>query len=651
MAQPTFQLTRGDAVAWLRTLPDASIDLVITDPPYESLEKHRAIGTTTRLKHSKASSNDWFEIFPNTRFPELFSEVYRVLKKDSHFYLFCDPETMFVAKPAAEEAGFKFWKPLIWDKCLGPETLVWTDRGVVRIASIVPGDRVALPEGGMTAVKATRRTKAPSLKLQLSDGTHLVASKDHRFMRSDGSIVTTAQLEVGDALCTRNVRNVVEAELSLDDVIPPEEAVYQLPPTDQCLWCGEKFDSSRAAAAHQARWCEAATSKAALAERLGITPKRMRRWMGEGRLPRAWARELELEHKLGDRIQCYLSNDVELWYPRTIPLDYELGRIVGLYAAEGWIDEHSVGFALHTNEKHLRAAIGRFARSLGMKATIHIDGNRTIVSVGYKVMPHLIRHFVGGGNAREKFFKPTVYATPGDFRRGVVDGMLEGDGHWSHDEQRETYTSASSDLTMFMRRELEKLDRCPTVERFENDHAGGWRVRFDPIKRCEPLCITDVEDIGEQELVDISIEHKSELFLLANGAVTHNCKIGMGYHYRARYECVLFFEKGKRKLHDLGIADILEAPRISGGYPAEKPPEVSEVLIKQSSELGSLVIDPFMGSGSVGVAAIRNARHFRGNDLCAEALDITRVRLTEVGGTEGEHAPRIEAAPQLGLTL
>lgn len=97
-------------------MPANSVDLVLTDPPYESLEKHRAIGTTTRLKHSKASSNDWFAIFPNSRFPELFAEVHRVLRKDRHLYLFCDPETAFVAKPLAEAAGFKFWKPLVWDK-------------------------------------------------------------------------------------------------------------------------------------------------------------------------------------------------------------------------------------------------------------------------------------------------------------------------------------------------------------------------------------------------------------------------------------------------------------------------------------------------------------------------------------------------------
>jgi site-specific DNA-methyltransferase (adenine-specific) len=117
MSEPvSFQLHQADAVAWLKSLGDESVDLVITDPPYESLEKHRAIGTTTRLKQSKSSSNTWFQIFPNDRFAELFSEVYRVLKPNRHFYLFCDQETMFVAKPIAESMGFKFWKPLVWDK-------------------------------------------------------------------------------------------------------------------------------------------------------------------------------------------------------------------------------------------------------------------------------------------------------------------------------------------------------------------------------------------------------------------------------------------------------------------------------------------------------------------------------------------------------
>ncbi|MBX2813908.1 MAG: site-specific DNA-methyltransferase [Myxococcales bacterium] len=112
-----FHLSDHDAVRWLQSLPAESVDLVITDPPYESLERHRAIGTTTRLKHSKASSNDWFKVFKNERFPDLFKETHRVLKRNTHFYLFCNSETAFdVAVPIAKSIGFTFWKPLIWDK-------------------------------------------------------------------------------------------------------------------------------------------------------------------------------------------------------------------------------------------------------------------------------------------------------------------------------------------------------------------------------------------------------------------------------------------------------------------------------------------------------------------------------------------------------
>ena len=116
MPDPTFKLMMADAVDFLSMFDDASVDLVLTDPAYESLEKHRRRGTTTRLTHSRASSNDWFNIFPNQRFPPLLAEIYRVLRPNRHFYMFTDQETMFVVKPLAEAAGFEFHKPLVWDK-------------------------------------------------------------------------------------------------------------------------------------------------------------------------------------------------------------------------------------------------------------------------------------------------------------------------------------------------------------------------------------------------------------------------------------------------------------------------------------------------------------------------------------------------------
>lgn len=151
---PEVQVHQRDALEWLQSLPDAIADLVITDPPYESLEKHRAVGTTTRLKHSKSSSNEWFKIFPNSLFPQLFTQIWRILKDNSHFYLFCDAETMFVAKPIAEAAGFRFWKPLVWDKrYLGMgyhyraryEFILFFEKGKRRLTSLSIPDILAVP--------------------------------------------------------------------------------------------------------------------------------------------------------------------------------------------------------------------------------------------------------------------------------------------------------------------------------------------------------------------------------------------------------------------------------------------------------------------------------------------------------------------------
>ena len=114
-----FDIRVRDSCELLDQLEQKSVDLVITDPAYESLEKHRAKGTTTRLKQSAASSNEWFPIFRNDRFDELFEKLWVVMKPNTHLYMFCDQETMFVAKPIGERHGFTFWKPLVWKK-LGP---------------------------------------------------------------------------------------------------------------------------------------------------------------------------------------------------------------------------------------------------------------------------------------------------------------------------------------------------------------------------------------------------------------------------------------------------------------------------------------------------------------------------------------------------
>jgi site-specific DNA-methyltransferase (adenine-specific) len=112
-----------DAFALLAQLPDESVDLVVTDPPYQSLELHRSRGTTTRL------TTDWFSTIPDEKLPELLAQVARVLRPDRHFYLFCDEVTADVIKRQQNiggermsnggrrcASGLIYWKELIWAK-------------------------------------------------------------------------------------------------------------------------------------------------------------------------------------------------------------------------------------------------------------------------------------------------------------------------------------------------------------------------------------------------------------------------------------------------------------------------------------------------------------------------------------------------------
>ena len=629
-----YALVKQDAVEWLRTLPDASVDLVVTDPPYESLEKHRAVGTTTRLSHSKSSSNDWFTVFPNARFPELFAEVHRVLKNNAHFYLYCDQETAFVAKPDGERAGFKFWKPLVWDKCLHPSTLVSTGRGAVALGDVSAGDAIRTPDGNFVEVLAVRRTRSLTVRIALSDGTAVIASPDHRFVRDTGAHIEAHELRVGTTLATGAgpVSEKLET-IALDTLLDDEERVLELPDATHCLFCDRSFESARASSAHQARHCEQARSKEAMALELGITPRRLRRWMAKRALPSVWARALGLEHVTTGRFRQKLANDATRTISESIPLDYGWGRFVGLFAAEGSFTESGISFSFHEKETLLHTHISRMARSIGLRARIESqdDARTTIVHVSFLVARRLIETFVGGTDAITKYFKSALHSAPRAFRDGVLDGLLEGDGSWSHDEQRTTLNVASADLAHFALRELRRRGFHATLRPFSNEHAGGFRVRSDPQNGAEPLRVVSVEPGPEEELVDIAIDDDAQLYELANGLVTHNCSIGMGYHYRSRYELILFFEKGKRKLADLGIADLIREKRIHRGYPTEKPVAVSRVLIEQSSSPGEIVIDPFMGTASAGVAAALGGRAFAGADISDKAITIAEERLAATG--------------------
>lgn len=56
-------------------------------------------------------------------------------------------------------------------------------------------------------------------------------------------------------------------------------------------------------------------------------------------------------------------------------------------------------------------------------------------------------------------------------------------------------------------------------------------------------------------------------------------------------------------------------PRSKGGHPTQKPVELMEHLIKMYTKEGDIVLDPCMGSGTTGRAALKLGRRFIGIEL------------------------------------
>lgn len=84
------------------------------------------------------------------------------------------------------------------------------------------------------------------------------------------------------------------------------------------------------------------------------------------------------------------------------------------------------------------------------------------------------------------------------------------------------------------------------------------------------------------------------------------------------------------------------------GHPAPFPVELPERLIHQHTYVGDLVLDPFMGAGSTGVAAVRTGRHYVGYDLDLTYVDAARERIASARPVaHGDGSAAVDAAEAL----
>ena len=108
---------------------------------------------------------------------------------------------------------------------------------------------------------------------------------------------------------------------------------------------------------------------------------------------------------------------------------------------------------------------------------------------------------------------------------------------------------------------------------------------------------------------------------------------------RVKYKGSGFAKKAKGSwIHKDGkIPDsVWDIPLLKGnerlGYPTQKPEALLERIIKASSDAGDIVLDPFAGCGTTGVAAVNLERQFVGIDVSLTSVEtVVYNRLKECG--------------------
>ncbi len=80
------------------------------------------------------------------------------------------------------------------------------------------------------------------------------------------------------------------------------------------------------------------------------------------------------------------------------------------------------------------------------------------------------------------------------------------------------------------------------------------------------------------------------------------------------------------------------------GHPAPFPVALPERLIHLFTYEGDLVLDPFLGSGSTAVAAVRAGRHYVGYDTDADYVERAEARIAQERGAPRSPRPRVPAS-------
>lgn len=167
--------------------------------------------------------------------------------------------------------------------------------------------------------------------------------------------------------------------------------------------------------------------------------------------------------------------------------------------------------------------------------------------------------------------------------------------------------------TLFNHNDIEFIDWLPSVYRVLKDGS-----------HCYIMC-------NDRNLRDLLNACEKVGFKLLNILVWGKSKHSPNRYYMKNCEFIVFLRKGFAKnINDMGTKQLLMVDNVDSKlHPSEKPVRLMQILVENSSNEQELVLDPFMGSCSVGYACMETNRNFIGIELDDNYFKIAQERVQQ----------------------
>lgn len=160
---------------------------------------------------------------------------------------------------------------------------------------------------------------------------------------------------------------------------------------------------------------------------------------------------------------------------------------------------------------------------------------------------------------------------------------------------------------------------------------SDWMPELYRVLKEGTHCYIFTNTLNLNEMLD---ESKKAKFKLHNLLIWEKNNCTPSQFYMKNCEYILFLRKGKAKwINNIGESKTVHKyNNIIGNkkHPTEKPIDLLELYINNSSNEGDIVLDPFMGSGSTAVACLNTSRNYLGFEIDKEYYDVAEHRIKSI---------------------